>query len=102
MLFLFLFGNGKAESAYLFAKFKVGAVRISDKSCAVEVKLSIGIDERLVNVNGNGSVNGAELVLQAEGVAKPVKVRYLFNSPWIGNVYSNWGIPIGPLMSDVK
>ena len=96
--------DGKAFLAFTHAE---GWYVYSDNR-SVEVPFELAGEDgkwakaKLVNVNGNGSVNGAELVLQAEGVAKPVKVRYLFNSPWIGNVYSNWGIPIGPLMSDVK
>lgn len=60
------------------------------------------VKAKLTNVDKNGRVAGAELILEAEGVTKPVKVRYLFNKPWVGNVYSNHGIPIGPLESEVK
>jgi sialate O-acetylesterase len=60
------------------------------------------VQAKLTNVSPAGSVTGKDLILEAEGVQKPVKVRYLFNKPWVGNIYSNWGIPIGPLESEVK
>ena len=66
----------------------------------------------IVNANGgaektiawktNGSVRGRDLLLKAEGVAEPKKVRYLFNKPWTGNVYSAAGLPLGPVEASVK
>ena len=60
----------------------------------------------LVNVDGfgqkpapyktKGIVKGGELVLKAEGVASPKKVRYLYEKPWIGNVFAASGLPLGP------
>ena len=66
----------------------------------------------IVNANGgaektiawktNGRVKGRDLLLKAEGVAEPKKVRYLFNKPWTGNVYSAAGLPLGPFEASVK
>ncbi len=66
----------------------------------------------LVNANGGktvpqqwvtrGEVQGQDLVLRSAAVAKPVKVRYLFQKPWIGNVFSKpSGLPLGPFEMDV-
>ena len=38
---------------------------------------------------------GADLVVAADGV-EPVKVRYLFQKPWVGGLYAKSGLPIGP------
>ena len=66
---------------------------------------------KLVNANGdakeaqmwvtNGRVNGSDLILRAEGVAAPKKVRYLFQSPWAGNVFADSGLPLGPFEAAV-
>ena len=50
----------------------------------------------------NGRVNGRDLVLRAEGVAAPKRVRYLFNAPWTGNVYADSGLPLGQFESGLK
>ena len=42
-----------------------------------------------------GQVQGKDLVIAAEGV-RPVKVRYLHEKPWRGNLYSASGVPLGP------
>ena len=67
---------------------------------------------RIVNANGgaekpivwrtNGWVEGRNLILKAEGVAVPKKVRYLHNSPWIGNVFAISGLPLGPFEAAVS
>ena len=50
----------------------------------------------------NGRVDGKDLVLQAEGVAAPRRVRYLFNAPWTGHLYADSGLPLGPFEASVK
>jgi sialate O-acetylesterase len=57
---------------------------------------------KIVNVQKSGLIDSKDLILSADGIAKPVKVRYLYNKPWIGNVFSCWNIPIGPFESEVK
>ena len=43
----------------------------------------------------NGPVDGNELVVEAEGVAEPKKLRYLYSAPWFGSLYSESGLPVG-------
>ena len=60
----------------------------------------------LVNSNGGkrkaeewgtaGHVKGKELVIAADGLKNPVKVRYLHESPWYGGLYAESGLPLGP------
>ena len=85
---------------------------------SIEVPFEIAGDDgeyhaaRIVNANGgaektiawktNGVVEGRNLVLKAEGVAAPKKVRYLHNSPWIGNVFAISGLPLGPFEASVS
>ena len=47
-------------------------------------------------------VKGGELVLKAEGVASPKKVRYLYEKPWNGRLFAVSGLPLGPFEIDVK
>ena len=42
-----------------------------------------------------GTINGKELIVTAEGVAEPKKLRYLHSSPWFGSVYSDACLPLG-------
>ncbi len=66
----------------------------------------------IVNVNGgaktanpwwtNGKGEGRDLVLAADGIEKPMKVRYLFNKPWVGTIYADSGLPLGPFEAEVK
>lgn len=50
----------------------------------------------------NGSCTGRDLVLAADGVEKPMKVRYLYNKPWVGTIYADSGLPLGPFEAEVK
>ncbi len=50
----------------------------------------------------NGAVDGSDLILEAQGVEKPMKVRYLFQKPWIGGLYADSGLPLGPFEAEVK
>lgn len=66
----------------------------------------------LVNVNGGkterqpyktlGTVEGRDLILESKAVEKPLKVRYLYNKPWTGNLFSSSGLPLGPFEAEVK
>lgn len=66
----------------------------------------------IVNVNGGakerkdwlttGTSEGRDLILAADGVEKPMKVRYLYSKPWIGTVYADSGLPLGPFEAEVK
>lgn len=46
----------------------------------------------------NGEFEGNKIELAADGVAEPVAVRYLFNSPWQGSVFNEASLPLGPFM----
>ena len=59
---------------------------------------------RIVNVveskrNGkticNGPLAGPRIVVAAEGVKEPKKLRYLHSSPWFGSVYNQVNLPLG-------
>jgi len=50
----------------------------------------------------NGVVEGADLILEAEGVEKPMKVRYLYEKPWTGGLFADSGLPLGPFEAEVK
>lgn len=43
----------------------------------------------------NGIIEGCDLVIRADGVAEPKKLRYLFSRPWFGSLYNEAGLPLG-------
>lgn len=43
----------------------------------------------------NGAIKGRELVIRADGVTAPKKLRYLFSRPWFGSLYNEAGLPLG-------
>ena len=43
----------------------------------------------------DGNIKGAELVVSADGVAEPRKLRYLYSKPWFGSVYNESALPLG-------
>ena len=42
-----------------------------------------------------GTVEGKDLIVEAEGVAAPKMLRYLYSAPWFGALYSEAGLPVG-------
>ena len=48
-----------------------------------------------------GHVDGAELILVADGVDEPVRVRYLHEKPWTSGLYASSGLPPGPFEADL-
>ena len=42
-----------------------------------------------------GNLKGADVIVSAEGVAEPKKLRYLHSSPWFGSLYSDACLPLG-------
>jgi sialate O-acetylesterase len=42
-----------------------------------------------------GTVEGKDLIVEAEGVSAPKKLRYLYSAPWFGALYSEAGLPVG-------
>ena len=54
------------------------------------------------NLKGDkGLVDGAKLVVQAEGVAAPKKIRYLHSRPWFGCIYNEVNLPLGAFEKDL-
>ena len=43
----------------------------------------------------DGAIDGARLVVAAEGVAAPAKLRYLHSRPWFGCLYNEVNLPMG-------
>ena len=43
-----------------------------------------------------GEIKGVDLVLEAEGVTDPVKVRYMGKDKVMGNLYNEASLPLGP------
>ena len=42
-----------------------------------------------------GTLEGKDIVVEAEGVAEPKKLRYLHSAPWFGSLYAESGLPVG-------
>ena len=40
-------------------------------------------------------IRGRDLVIRADGVAAPKKLRYLFSRPWFGALYNEANLPLG-------
>ena len=43
----------------------------------------------------SGVLDGAKIVVSAEGVKEPKKLRYLYSSPWFGSIYNEVNLPLG-------
>ena len=54
------------------------------------------------NPQWNGPVRGRNLVVAAEGVAEPVKLRYLHSAPWFGALYNDVCLPLGAFAIEKK
>ncbi len=59
------------------------------------------IVNRVQSQRGNGQVaylgtlEGAQIVVSADGVAEPKKLRYLYSAPWFGSIYNEVNLPLG-------
>ena len=42
-----------------------------------------------------GQIEGRDLVVVADGVKEPKKLRYLFSHPWRGSLYNEVNLPLG-------
>ena len=42
-----------------------------------------------------GTLDGPRIVVSAEGVKEPKKLRYLYSSPWFGAIYNDVNLPLG-------
>ncbi len=66
---------------------------------------------RILNVDGGartpvvwktkGIVKGRDIILVSDKVEKPLKVRYLFQKPWVGTLFATSGLPLGPFQAEV-
>lgn len=55
------------------------------------------------NSDRRGTLAGAELVVAAEGVDRPCRLRYLATAPYAGSLYSfDSGLPLGPFEIDAR
>ena len=79
---------------------------MGDQSVGFELAGADGVFKpaRLVNVKKveqraklvfKGHVEGKDLVVAADGVAAPKKLRYLASSPWFGSLYNEVSLPLG-------
>ena len=53
-------------------------------------------------VRYNGPLTGKDLVVSAEGVKEPKKLRYLFSKPWFGALYNDACLPLGAFAIEGK
>lgn len=49
-----------------------------------------------------GLIEGCDLVIRANGVAKPRRVRYLHSAPWFGGLYNEVGLPLGAFEAEMR
>ena len=42
-----------------------------------------------------GTLDGAKIVVSADGIKEPKKLRYLYSSPWFGSIYNEVNLPLG-------
>ena len=43
----------------------------------------------------SGTIEGVKIVVAADGVKEPKKLRYLYSSPWFGSIYNEVNLPLG-------
>lgn len=60
------------------------------------------VPAKLRNVEKNGVVKGKELIIAADSVKKPVRLRYLYKSPYTGTLYSDAALPLGAFDIDTR
>ena len=46
-----------------------------------------------------GPLKGPDILLGADGLDQPVRVRYLHSKPWHGNLYNEANLPMGPFQA---
>ena len=60
------------------------------------------VPAKLRNVEASGKVKGKNLVVSADAVKDPVRLRYLFKTPFTGTVYSDAALPLGSFDIDAR
>ncbi|MBO7654902.1 MAG: hypothetical protein J6U40_08260 [Kiritimatiellae bacterium] len=93
----FVLSFNDAKSLYVYS---------ADRSVAPNFEIA-GKDNKfvpakLLNVNRDGNVRGAELEIAADAVKEPVRLRYLAKNPYTGTVYSDSSLPLGPFDIDTR
>ena len=48
----------------------------------------------------DGNIKGSELVVSADGISAPKKLRYLHSRPWFGCLYNESSLPLGAFQID--
>jgi sialate O-acetylesterase len=43
----------------------------------------------------DGNIKGTDLIVKADGVAAPKKLRYMYSAPWFGCLYNEMNLPLG-------
>ena len=57
--------------------------------------LNLKVSVRNGQKSFHGMLEGDKVVVEAEGIAEPKKLRYLYSAPWFGSLYSDAGLPVG-------
>jgi sialate O-acetylesterase len=53
------------------------------------------VKAKVGNIDNSGSIKGKDLVVFADGVKSPKKLRYLYSKPWFGSLYNQVALPLG-------
>jgi hypothetical protein len=93
--FVVEFGN--AESLYLYNPDKALAAGL--EICGADGEWKPGTIRNLKGDKGN--IDGPRLVVAADGVDAPVKLRYLHCRPWFGCIYNEVNLPLGAFEASV-
>ena len=103
--FVVTFDN--AESLYLYNPDR--SVRAGFEICGADGAWKPAVIRNLHNNTPKGKPTyrglvdgGAKLVLAADGVAEPKKLRYLHSRPWFGCVYNEVDLPLGAFAVDAQ
>ena len=61
------------------------------------------VPAQLCNKGDGYTLTGSDLIVAAQGVTKPRRLRYLGSAPWKGSLYSfDSGLPVGPFEVDAR
>lgn len=90
--FLVEFGHAKSLCVYNTDKSLVAGLEL----CGEDGEWRQGT---ILNLDGTGGlVDGPRLVVSAEGVSAPKKLRYLHSRPWFGAIHNEVNLPVGPFL----
>ncbi len=87
-----------AQSLYLYNPDK--SLEAGLEICGADGQWKHG---KIRNLNGTGgNIQDARLVVAAEGVAEPKKLRYLHSRPWFGCIYNEVNLPMGAFLLEAE